>query len=94
MPVTEATSVMFRQRLLLRYVKIKKIAIVALTPTLNLTQTLTQTLTLGLTLTLILTQTQNLTQTLMIIKTKKSKRANEHSLFAFSRYSLYGHYIM
>ena len=43
--------------------KNKKIAILALTPTLNLTQTLT----LGITLTLILTQTQNLTQTLTII---------------------------
>ena len=40
---------------------------------------------------LILTQTQNLTQTLMIIeKTKKSKGANEHSLFAllFSLWAL------
>ena len=37
----------------------KKIAILALNPTLNLTQTLT--------LTLILTQTQNLTQILTII---------------------------
>ena len=57
----------------------QKIAILALTPTLNLTQTVT----LGLPLKLILTQTQNLTQTLKIIKkTKKSKGTNEHSLYA------------
>ena len=40
-----------------------KIAILALTPTINLTQTLT----LSLTLTLLLTQTWYLTQTLTII---------------------------
>ena len=43
--------------------KNKKIAILALTPTLNLTETLT----LGLTLMLILIQTQKLIQTLTII---------------------------
>ena len=54
--------------------KNKKIAILALTPTLNLTQTLT--------LTLILTQTQNLTQTLNVnLKNKKSTRANKCLLF-------------
>ena len=52
--------------------KNKKIAILDLTPTLNLTPTLT--------LTLILTQTQNLTQILTIIE--KTKRENEHPLFA------------
>ena len=48
----------------------KKIAILAVTPTLNLTQTLI----LALTLRLILTQTQNLTQTLTIMeRMNKSK---------------------
>ena len=58
--------------------KSKKIAILALTPTINLTQTLT----LALTLTLILTQAQNLIQTLTLIKNTKNKWANEPSLFA------------
>ena len=56
--------------------KNKKIAILALTPPLNLSQALT----LALTLTLILTQTQNLTQTLMIYNMKKSSLNEEKSL--------------
>ena len=56
--------------------KNKKIAILALTPTLNLTQTLT--------LTLILTHTQNLTQTLTIIEKRVKEQMSTHSLLFYS----------